>query len=305
MFRSAVLLVGLFAALSQADFKESSVKVTFVTVYASPRKEIRDGREIIVTGKEEHGSGTVVKVEKDRFWVLTCEHCIRSDEPGEHGLKIMLPSGMKYPADVLAYDAKKDLALVEVRANDARVSAAKLSDKNVGLGTAVVKVGWGTGSRKEDVGVTTVHTETEGYQNVLADVKSTNGDSGGGLFHKADGTLVGVVWGGRDDGLRARQVEDVHDFLATYQKVAPNKQGPRPGSSRPPAPALPDVRELPPGTTAVFVDLNNLKTRRVRVGNKVYEISVKEVPAAKAAVSEEIKVKPKEVPFKESAPFKE
>jgi hypothetical protein len=319
MRRIALLALLLTSAWVTAE-PNSSVKTSLYVRFPKP---IPLGEGKFQPGIYHLGTGTIVKVEPGRFWVLTCAHTVVAKEEGETSFSVTLHNGKVYPANVALYDVKTDLGLVYIDAKTEVTPAVLAEEDVVPLGTKTYRYGWATGSRKTQEASKSANTRFTGAKDVLLhelDNGSDHGDSGSGLFRVSDGKLVGVVWGGRTNAQAVTTV-DVRKFLVKAEQVfqkqpapPPAKGGPRPKSERVPAKvldgsAVDTARPLPLETRAVLVDLGNLKVRFVRVGNKVYEVSVKDVtpvtkpePINKAPTPEKT---PDKVPEKGSAPPKE
>lgn len=323
MFRFASLFL-LAAALAVQAHPGASVRTSLYTKFPTPRL-LPDGRA--QPGVYDLGTGTVVKVEPNRFWVLTNAHTLLQKEDGETLLEVTFSNGKTYPASVYATSLESDLGLAYVDAK-VEVKLVELDPADIlPKGTEVVKYGWGSGRAEPARSSVASYWQFKDHPNVkLVQLtsKSLHGDSGSGLFRVLDGRLAGVVCGNAGNA-QAVSAKDVRAFLVkaeqALQKAPPappvvpvptTKGGPRPGSNRVPTKVLDGstaelARPLPPMTDKLLVDLSNLKVRFVRVGDKVYEVSVKEVAVPGAVPKkkpEEIKVLPKELK-KEEAPVKE
>lgn len=168
----------------------------------------------------QYGSGTVIRADKTGFYVLTCRHVTEyrgEIAPGK--LEVITHAGAALAAKVAAYDSRADLALLRVAAAGADVAVAEVADADdYRPGAAVTKVGYpGGGARVVADGVIADYTNTSVADprvvSTVATAPSVSGDSGGGLFRGSDRKLVGVIWGGRPDGLRAVRLPDIHRLL--------------------------------------------------------------------------------------------
>lgn len=197
------LVVASLVAIAPVDVHvASSVQTSYST-------KIRPG----VT-QTQYGSGTIIKVTDGKFWVLSCYHIAHSggDMSGE---LIIKTHGKNHSARVLAYDRDFDLSLIECD-GDTDAKPATLAAEKVKPGETVTKVGYPrAGPRVIASGrVSPVVNTAVGKPHVMsfvASAPSISGDSGGGVFRS--GKLVGVIWGGLPDGLRATGIEDVRAFL--------------------------------------------------------------------------------------------
>src|SRR5687767_11465133 len=122
----AVLALAVPLALQAADPEASAVQVHRVNFekFAAAPTVVRAG----------NGSGTVVKSEGGRSWVLTNRHVAPSN--GAHFF--VLVGDRSYPAEWLAADPGHDLALLVIAAE---LPAVTLADKAPATGTAVRQFG--------------------------------------------------------------------------------------------------------------------------------------------------------------------
>lgn len=194
-------------------------------LWASPDATVRTTHTVSVRRGEwaiQSGSGTVVGKTGGGFLVLSCAHVVEFEgRYGKGELVVTTRKGKDCKAKLLAWDAKRDLSLMEVTAKGADVEVALLADdEGYAKGEAVFKCGYPGGGRfRKGEGKILRLTETnDGYLNLLADAPSASGDSGGGVYRSSDGRLIGVLWGGREDGLRARRLPEIKSFLEWARK---------------------------------------------------------------------------------------
>lgn len=292
-----------------SDFRSFSVR----TAYELDRRDAF-GRVVTTT---QYGSGTVVKVEPKRLLVLACDHTVRDDVGNRHGrLYVTAADGKRRLAKVLHHNTAADLSVIEVPGESfSGVSAATVAaSETYAHDTAVVKAGFpGAGAFHLSRGfvkpVTSHSTADPSIVNTIATANARSGDSGGGLFREGDMALVGVVWGGREDGLRASRLREVHAILAKAGVVAEPKaetiaKAPTPVKDDTPVkvpdgkkPGSPPVKlEDAAGKAAPFTltvqggsrDVLDL-TRKLKAGRS-YRVTVEEVAA--------------EVPVKDVPPVK-
>jgi S1-C subfamily serine protease len=169
--------------------------------------------------RTQHGSGTVVKVAGGKAYVLTCRHVV--EEAGAVGsgkVKVAL-AGKPLAAKVLGHDRARDLALLEVPNCPPGVAAVKVAAaESFGPALVVWKAGYPRAGplvvlKGKPRPVVSWSPDDPAVKFLVASPPAVSGDSGGGVFRESDGALVGVVWGGLPDGLRATRVEDVRAFF--------------------------------------------------------------------------------------------
>lgn len=213
MLQSLALALALgFAPPPTTDAETLLARSAVRTAYATPTAP-----GVTTT---QYGSGTVVRADASKLVVLSCAHVCRHESGAAGRLTVMTHDGRWHPAKVLAVDPDADLSLMEVTLGaPCEVAVAKVA---AGEGykpkLAVVKVGFPLGGRRhvgrgEVLDVTSHHVRRPEVVVTVASAKARSGDSGGGLFRESDHALVGVVWGGREDGLRASRLADIQALL--------------------------------------------------------------------------------------------
>lgn len=204
-------LVVLLSARSRARAQKAA------TVLTSHSVQARDGHTYV-----QSGSGTVIARDDEGFSVLSCAHVVEKEGGYAKGaLHVTTAKGKTYRARVLYYDKDRDLSLMRVTAKFTDVAVAVLAEKETyEAGLKLYKCGHpGGGDFEKGEGVARGETsESSGFTNLLATAKSSGGDSGGGVYRKSDDALIGVVWGGKEDGLRAVRLKEIKDFLAAAKK---------------------------------------------------------------------------------------
>ena len=200
MFLPAIIACVISAPV---DIHVASSVQTFYTTPSGPGVSTTQG-----------GSGTIIKVGDGKFWVVSCYHIAHNSGDMSGELRIRTAS-KTHKARLLAYDRDRDLSLIEVE-GDTTGKPAPLASEKVKPGETVTKVGYPrAGPRVIASGkVLPLINTAVGKPHIVSFVASCvsiSGDSGGGVFR--DGKLVGVIWGGREDGLRATGIDDVRDFL--------------------------------------------------------------------------------------------
>jgi S1-C subfamily serine protease len=156
-------------------------------------------------GGRRAGSAVVLTVEPDsgRSLILTANHLF--DPPEKQSIHVIAPLRRKpVAARVLAADAGLDLALVEATGLDVAPVAFK-PQAVLGDGVWVVAFPWGR--RRTIVGgvVSQIHWGEDSEHTVepitgpvrLIDASVSYGMSGGGVFDRETGTLLGIVRGYR------------------------------------------------------------------------------------------------------------
>lgn len=248
-------------------FGNGAVPTDHYTKYSVPRYL---GDNKWQPGVHSKGSGTVVRVFADKHWVVTCAHCVKEREAGTH-----FYTAATKKAQVLVRDEKTDLALLEVEGGG---KALQLETADLKRGDVVTFTGFSSGNAVQRTGVVAGTNTVDGVPGFELSVGADHGDSGAGVFK--DKKLAGVVWGGRTNA-QVVPAQFVKELLQKVEKLSPAK------NVLPPA-TREKIIVLPSGTTRIQVDLTKLYSRLVRVDDRYYEVSVKEVKP------EAIKVMPKE-----------
>jgi hypothetical protein len=195
------------------------------------------------------GTGTVVDCRQGEALILTCGHIFRESQ-GQGRVEVDLfasPSDRGVAGQVVAWDLKRDLALVSVFTETA-IEAVRVggADRRLAAGDPVVTVGCNGGADP------TIHhsrvTAVDKYlgpPNVQVAGQPVQGRSGGGLF-AIDGTLVGVCNAADpadNEGLFAA-LPAIHEQLDeaglafVYRAVYPSG-GLAVASDTPPVPSMP------------------------------------------------------------------
>jgi S1-C subfamily serine protease len=209
---------------------KSSVKTAYTTTYPAPRRALSvlggvvapSGRDATVVSSTQYGSGTVVKKEPNKYWVLACAHTVTPSEAGTNTLLVTSTDGKKLPGKVVSKDALRDLSLLEVTGEADVVVApiAAVGDEDYKPGKATYKCGYPFGAnmvirRGHLSDVVNSNRDDPSIISALSSSGAVSGDSGGGLFREKKMALIGVVWGGKkEDGmLRATRLREIHHFL--------------------------------------------------------------------------------------------
>lgn len=157
-------------------------------------------------------SGTVVRADKDSFVVLTCSHGLY------HGGKIVekpyvvsLDGWFQY-AKVLACDAGRDVAVLEVGWKDHPFKAVTVADGDTyGKGAAVIRCGHPDNRKRTLVDCSLTGERTSINRNAEHEAVelypfAIKGDSGGGLFRASYGKLIGMTVSTTEDYTTSRAV---------------------------------------------------------------------------------------------------
>jgi S1-C subfamily serine protease len=131
MRKESALALLLLAGPLYAAPEDSAVQVYFMKFQKDPDS----GRAGVVGG---WGSGTVIKSDRGRSWVLTNRHVA----PGKGGTPFVLHRDHSYPAVWIAADDRYDLALVRI---DATLPVVDLADDEPEPGTVLRQWGFPKG----------------------------------------------------------------------------------------------------------------------------------------------------------------
>ena len=203
----------LFAAVAPPavdPLVASSVRVT-------QRVEMTDAQGVRTT-HTSCGSGTVVAL-GDRYLVVTCYHVVSSGRLGRVRTDVTGADGVAIPGKVVASDPARDLAVIEASAKLVGARPATLAAvESYPSGLQVARVGYPrAGPRKIVAGRLTGHSVTDarypGWTSIVASPQAISGDSGGGLFRRSDGALIGVVHSTSILGSHATQISDIRRLL--------------------------------------------------------------------------------------------
>ena len=210
-------LLGLALALALPG-SSSGAPPADLLVRSSVRTEhaVDNGSGLTTT---QGGSGTVIKKTAGAFYVLSCRHVVEHEGAiGNGRLTLITHDGKRYRASVVAHSAQADLSIMKAT-GAADVEAVRVADaEEYTPGTRVIKVGYpGGGPRVVLEGeMCNFYNRSVDHPEVISTVataQSLSGDSGGGLFRAGDRQLVGVIWGGSGDGLRAVRLTDIRTLL--------------------------------------------------------------------------------------------
>lgn len=162
----------------------------------------------------DNGSATVIDSKNGVSLVLTNKHVCRNP-----GLKCEVHIGGKtYPAKWLGVDETADLAMLQV---EATLPVAKIGDSLPAKGEEVHQWGFPGGNTqqyKEGVAdsLSPNNDRTEdGAQVYYTSITPVSGDSGCGVFNKAD-ELIAVNWGGRSGRESCVGLADIKRFISKY-----------------------------------------------------------------------------------------
>jgi serine protease Do len=159
-----------------------------------------------------YGAGFIISTQG---YIITNEHVLRNGSQ----IEVELLDGRKLPARVLHKDAKNDIALIKVDAQN--LTAAKFGDSEaVELGEWVVGIGnpYGIGQSLM-IGIVSAQRRTipgSGYPPLIQiDAAMNLGNSGGPLFNMA-GEVIGIntilLWKSQGIGF-ATPINSAKDFL--------------------------------------------------------------------------------------------
>jgi hypothetical protein len=191
------------------------------------------------------GSGTYL----GQGMVLTCEHVVRD---AQGAVRVRFPGGEVVEAAVLASDYAWDVALLELKGHAPRSARGIVIDQSPPqVGQTVYSAGYGKqGGLAISAGrvlrldqYTIAYDPTNGVRRQRPTTEASGlvepGDSGGAWL-TAEGRLLGVVWGGREQDLSVSATTQLGGFL----NEACNRWRrpfPKPDADLPPAAAPPPV----------------------------------------------------------------
>ena len=204
------LLIATAAPPTVSPLAASSVRVT-------QRVEVTDANGVRTT-HTSCGSGTVVSL-GGRHLVVTCYHVVSSGRAGRVRTGVTGADGVAIPGKVVAADPARDLAVIETSAKLVGAKPATLAmTETYPSGLRVARVGYPrAGPRKIVSGRLTGHSVTDvrypGWTSIVASPQAISGDSGGGLFRRSDGALIGVVHSTSILGAHATQISDIRRLL--------------------------------------------------------------------------------------------
>lgn len=142
---------------------------------------------VTIIGKTSQGSGVIVD---PSGLVLTNLHVIR----GQSQISVKLQNGDIYDdVSVVDADARKDIAVIRIKAFNVAVSALGNSD-GVSVGDHVVVIGSPQGLEQtvSDGLISAIRDSGDGYRLFQTNAAVSPGSSGGGIFNQ-EGDLVGIV----------------------------------------------------------------------------------------------------------------
>lgn len=234
------------------------------------------------------GSGTVVSASRDAYTVLTVSHCLYVTEARLRAEPHVVLGGRRVPAKVVKDVPNKDLALLEVPRSGADVAVAEVAtEEGYAPGTGYVRVGYPDGQARarevpcEATGHAVTDPRWPGWRGTNVTTLAASGHSGGGVFRKSDGALVGVVQSRNNvPGTTVTTLPDVLEALSTPVAKAPGS--PRPASSRP------AVREVLADKAGTVRLVGQTPGKRYRV--TLEEVADKQ-PAGKPPADNDIPVK--------------
>lgn len=164
----------------------------------------------------QHGSGTVVKVSGNRFWVVTCYHVAHADGYMGGDLTVTTHTGKSHKARVVSYCPVRDCSVLVCEGKPDALPCPVVRSDSYRPGDEYVKCGYPRAGRRSVLKGLATKLEYQSphdhrIRSVICDVRSIPGDSGGGLLR--NGKLAGVVWGCSEHGLTAVRIEDVRRCL--------------------------------------------------------------------------------------------
>lgn len=163
----------------------------------------------MLAGGKSSGSGVVLSMadsdndgEDDKALIVTCHHVIDS----AHDVIVKAIDGKEYKAYLVGTDPESDLGVIYIQATKTNkfenLSAATWYDRtsNLKVGTEVYAIGNPLGTLGGTVtsGIISainrdVNVEGEIMTLLQTDAATNSGNSGGGLFDKNTGALIGIV----------------------------------------------------------------------------------------------------------------
>lgn len=140
-------------------------------------------------------SGSGVIITKDGY-IATCNHVVE----GADNITVALQDGTTYPAQIVGYDARTDLAVIKVEVKNELPCATLGISSNYKVGDRVYAIGNPLGEFASTVtdgiisGIDRV-IEVDGVSMTLMQTNAAinPGNSGGGLFSAETGELLGIV----------------------------------------------------------------------------------------------------------------
>jgi S1-C subfamily serine protease len=194
-------------ARTQAEFREARSRLEARDVEALYRDVLAPS--VQVNGKGGVGGGTLLYSREDHSYVVTAFHVIQKvvtrDAEGEKREPVTVqvyddrgaPADV-VPSDLLAYDEKKDLALLRLRSPKAFPRVARLASREtlrrIKVFTPVYALGCPLGHDPlPTLGeVATLNKEVGGEKFWMMNAPTIFGNSGGGIFHRESRELIGV-----------------------------------------------------------------------------------------------------------------
>lgn len=139
-------------------------------------------------------SGSGVIVTEDGY-IATCNHVVESADK----IYVYLNNGSSYEAKLIGRDVLNDLAVIKIE--ETGLTYATFGDSStLKIGESVFAIGNALGvlSNTYTTGVISgldrvLEVEDQKMTLLQTDAAVNHGNSGGGLFRKADGTLIGIV----------------------------------------------------------------------------------------------------------------
>ena len=209
---------------------------------------------VSITNGKIGGSGTIIRVESNTAFVLTCKHLF---DGGEQVISVTIPGQRRFAGKLAGTDRRMDLAAITVEGVAADTQAVPLVSSDTPMGSRLFQYGfpyhWRSQSGPHYRQGQLANEGVRGHLKISSGLES--GDSGGGVFRTDTGELLGVgIWS--SGGFVGPQA--CAEFLATCrpgwfgrggQPNAP--QGPQQPhqAPQPPAPGVPGApgSSGPPG----------------------------------------------------------
>jgi len=211
------LSVGLISSSAASEARitpmVSAVKRAAPSVVNIHSEKLRGGK---ISGM---GSGIVID---ERGYIVTNQHVIADVD----SLRVTLMSGAQFPAKIISYDRKHDLALIKIDCQELLPVIPLGTSSDLQLGETVVAVGNAYGYEHTITAgiVSQLHRDVEvdekkgiGYKNLIQTDASINPGNSGGPLINLDGEVIGINVAIRQGAQRigfAIPIDDARELIA-------------------------------------------------------------------------------------------
>lgn len=152
-------------------------------------------------GKQEVGGGTGFIVDAEKGLILTNKHVVLDPDAG---YSVIVNSGNRYEAEILALDPINDLAVIKIQTDEKLLEVEFSDSNNLQIGQTAIAIGFTLGEYKNSVtkgiisgiGRSIAAGDSRGGSELLEDIIQTDaainpGNSGGPLIN-LQGKVIGV-----------------------------------------------------------------------------------------------------------------